>query len=67
MIIHHQGREHDGYHGQQLDQDVDGRSGGILERIAYRIAYNRRFVGIASLTAVLAALDVFLGIVPGAA
>ena len=37
-----------------------------LEGIAYRVAYNRRFVRIASLAAVFAALDVFLGIVPGA-
>ena len=26
MVVHYQCREHDGYHGQQLDQDVDGRA-----------------------------------------
>src|SRR5690606_23816758 len=31
-----QGREHQRHNGHQLDQDVEGRAGGILEGVAHR-------------------------------
>ena len=35
-----QAGEHDGDHREELDEDVDGRAGGILERIAHSITDN---------------------------
>ena len=32
---------HDAYHRHQLDEDIQRWAGGILERVAYRIAYYR--------------------------
>ena len=32
---------HDAYHRHQLDEDVQRWAGGVLERVAYRIAYYR--------------------------
>ena len=40
---------------------------GVLERVAHRVAYHGRRVGLAALAAVGAAFDVLLGVVPGAA
>ena len=59
--------EYNGHHTQQFDQDVDGRPGSILEGIPHGVADHGRLVGLATLAAVFAALDVFLGVVPGAA
>ena len=58
-------REHNGHHTQQLDENIDGRPGSILEGIPHGVADHGRLVGLAALAAVFAALDVFLGIVPG--
>ena len=50
-----------------LDHRVDGRAGGILVRIADRVAGHRGLMGFAALAAVIAVFDILLGIVPGAA
>ena len=59
--------EYDGNGGAELDKDVEGGAGGILERIANGVANNSSLVLVAALAAVVAALDVLLGIVPSAA
>jgi len=43
---------------------IDGGAGGILVRIADRVAGHRRLVSVGALAAVVAVLDVFLGVVP---
>ena len=48
-------------------QRVDGRAGGVLERVTDGVADDRRLVGGRSLAAVVAVLDQLLGVVPGAA
>src|SRR5437867_12982705 len=58
---------------QELDQDVQRRPGGVLERIADRVADDRGLVRLRALADHLAVhpeqprLDEFLGVVPGAA
>ena len=47
-----------------LDQRVQGRSGGVLERVADGVADDGRLVGLGALAAVVAVLDVLLGVVP---
>src|SRR3954447_2428092 len=50
-----------------LDHRVDRRPRGVLVRIADRVAGHRCLVRLRPLAAVMAFLDVFLGVVPGAA
>src|SRR5215217_2084433 len=50
-----------------LDHRVDGWAGGVLVRVADRVAGDRGGVGLRALSAVLAVLDQLLGVVPGAA
>ena len=64
--IDYQRGKYDGNHRQQLDEDVDSGAGSILEGIAYGIANDSSLVGIAALAAVYAALNVLLGVIPGA-
>ena len=56
-------REHDGDHREELDEDVDGRAGGILEGVAHGVADHGSLVLLAALAAVMAGLDILLGIV----
>ena len=39
-------RQNETHHRHQLDDDVQRRSTRVLERVAYRVAYHRRFVGV---------------------
>jgi len=41
-----QWREDNGHHGHDLYQDVHAGAGGILEGVAYRVSYNRGFMGV---------------------
>ena len=50
-----------------LDHRVDGGTGGVLVGIADRVASDRGHVSLTTLAAMIAVLDVFLGVVPGAA
>src|SRR3546814_5599519 len=50
-----------------LDHRVDGRSRGVLVRIAYGVAGHRGLMGFAALAAVVAVFDIFLGVIPRAA
>src|SRR5215210_3359443 len=50
-----------------LDHRVDGWAGGVLVRVADRVTGDRGLVRFRALAAVIAVLDIFLGIVPGAA
>ena len=59
--------KYNGYCGNELDEDVQGRTGCILERVADCVADNSGLMAWAALTAVVASLNVLLGIVPGAA
>src|SRR5437667_3411717 len=63
-LLDKQRRQHQGHRAQQLDQHVDGGAGRILERIADGVAHDRRLVGGTALAAILARLDVLLGVVP---
>lgn len=44
-----EGREDERLHGHKLDEDVEGRSGGVLERVADGVPDHRRFVRLRSL------------------
>ena len=59
--------EYDGNGGDQLDEDVEGRTGGVLKRIADGVADNGCLVAIAALTAVLTGFNVLLGVIPSTA
>jgi hypothetical protein len=50
-----------------VDQDVHRRPGGVLERVADRVADHAGGLGGRALAAVVALLDVLLGVVPGTA
>lgn len=45
---------------------MDGRPGGILERVAHRISHHGGPMGLGPLAAELTGLDILLGVVPGA-
>ena len=62
------GRQHQQRHQvHHLDQRVEGRAGGVLERVADGVADDGGLVGLGALAAHVAVLDVLLGVVPGAA
>ena len=67
------GRQRQQRHDQQghdvddLDQRVDGGAGGVLVGVAHGVAGDGGLVCLAALAAVVAVLDVLLGVVPGAA
>ena len=67
MDIDDQRRKDDGDHREQLDQDVDRGAGGVLEGIADGVADNSRLMLIGALAAVVARLDILLGVIPRAA
>src|SRR5438128_3298100 len=66
-LLDKQRRQDEGHRAEQLDQHVQRRAGGVLERITHRVAHDAGLVGGAALAAVRAGLDVLLGVVPGAA
>ena len=66
-VCSEQSCENSGNNGHELDKDVDGRTGGILERIADGVADNGCLVGIGALAAVVAFLNVLLCVIPCAA
>ena len=57
----------DGHHAHELDEDVERRTGCVLEGVAYGIAYDGSLMGIRALAAEITFLDILLGIVPGTA
>ena len=52
---------------EEFDEDVEAGAGGVLEGVAYGVAYNGGLVGVGFFAAVLAGFDPLLGVVPGAA
>src|SRR5687767_3953698 len=44
VYLDEKGREHEGDRGQELHEDVQARAGGVLERVADRVAHDRRGV-----------------------
>ena len=60
------GEKDERYDRHQLYQYVDGRSGGVLEGIAYGISHDCGFMSIRALPAFMALFDVLFGIVPNA-
>src|SRR3546814_1865885 len=58
------GEEQDRHDIGDLDHRVDGRSRGVLVRIAYGVAGHRGLMGFAALAAVVAVFDIFLGVIP---
>ena len=65
--FHKEGCEHQGHDRHEFDQDIQGRTGGVLKRIADRVTHNRGLMRGRTLAAVMAFFDVFLRIVPGTA
>src|SRR5229473_5686187 len=61
------GGDQDGNDIDHLDHGVDRRSGGVFVRVPHRVAGDGRRVGLRTLAPVVAVLDVFLRVVPGAA
>src|SRR6266699_920073 len=59
-------RQHQRDRAQELDQHVQRRPRRVFERIADGVTDHRRLVGRAPLPPVLARLDEFFGVVPGA-
>src|SRR5256714_5134381 len=63
------GRDHggdqDGNDIDHLDHGVDRRSGGVLVGVPHRVSRHGRCVGLRALAAIVAVLDVLLGVVPG--
>src|SRR5579875_2029724 len=57
--------EEDRHDVDDLDHRVDGGTGGVLVGIADGIAGDGGLMGVRALAAVMAVLNVFLGIVPG--
>ena len=49
-----------------LDERVQRGAGGVLERVTDGVADDRRLVGLGALAALVAVLDVLLGVVPRA-
>src|ERR1700728_2360026 len=65
--LEEEGGQDQGDGGQEFDEDVEGGAGGVLEGIAYGVAYYGCLVGVGFFAAVLAGFDPLLGVVPGAA
>ena len=55
---------YDRYHRHEFDEDVERRTGGVFEGIAYGIAYNGCFVYLAAFAAEMSFFDVFLRVIP---
>src|SRR5438876_7352857 len=64
---HHERHYEERHDVDDLDQRVHRRAGGVLVRIAHRVAGDGRLVRLGTLAAVVAVLDVLLRVVPGAA
>ena len=47
-----------------LDEDVHGRTGGVLEGISHRVTDHRRLVVVSAFAAVGSGFDVLLSVVP---
>src|SRR5690242_10307842 len=63
----HQGHDQQRHDIDDLDERIDRRAGRVLVGIADGVARDRGLVRVRSLAAVVAVLDVFLGVVPGSA
>ena len=57
-------RHDDGNHAHQLHENVEARSGRVLERVAHGVAYHGGTMHFASLSAEVAFFYIFLRIVP---
>src|SRR5215510_233314 len=64
-MLDHQGHDQQRNDVDDLDERIDRWTGRVLVRIADGVAGDRGLVSIRSLAAVVAVLDVFLGVVPG--
>ena len=60
-------RHYDAHHRHEFDEDIQRRTGSILERIAHSIAHDGSLVMLATLAAETALLDHLLRIIPGTA
>jgi hypothetical protein len=66
LCLHHDGCHNKRNQVHHLDHRVEGRSGGVLERIA-DVSPTMRPCAARALAAVVAIFDVLLGVIPGAA
>ena len=71
MVLLHEGDcescHHDAHHRHQLDEDIERRTGCILEWVAHGVANDTSLMGKRALASEGTFLDVLLGIVPGTA
>ena len=65
-LLQEQRKEYDGNNGHQFDEDVQGRTGGILERIADGVADDGVFMRLGAFAAEVSVFNVFLCVIPGA-
>ena len=67
MDHHYQAGHHDGDHAHKLDEDVQGRSGCVFERISDGVTDHGSMVVDGVLASEVTVFDILLGIVPGTA
>src|SRR5689334_4802219 len=65
LLSDEQRRHHERDGAEELDQHVEARPRGVLERVPDRVADDRRLVRLRPLPAVLPGLDELLRVVPG--
>ena len=66
MVCHGQTGHHDGDHRHEFDEDVEGRTGGVFERIADRVTDYGCLVAVRAFTTEMSFFDIFLGVIPSA-
>ena len=62
VLDHHAGKDHR-HDRDQLDQDVESRPRGVLERVTNGVTDHTGFVGLRALAAEMTFLDVLLGVI----
>ena len=64
-VLHKEGNKDEAQDCRELDEDVQGGSRGVLERIPHGVSHHGGLVGVGALASQVALLNVLLGIVPG--
>jgi hypothetical protein len=62
LVANEPGQEDQADHGHQLDQDVEGGAGGVLEGVTHGVADHSSFVSLAALAAFAAVLNELLAL-----
>ena len=64
MNLSNQAGEHDGHCRTQLNQNVQRRAGGVLERIANGITNDGSFMAVRTFTIMVARFDILFRVIP---